>query len=85
MLIADGENITVGNPVIDGAKVVATAKGEFKGDKVVVFKYKSKTRQNTKTGHRQLHTKLTIDEILAPGAKATTPKRKKKEVAEDGA
>ena len=85
LLIADGDNITVGNPVINGAKVVATSKGEFKGDKIIVFKYKPKTRYHKKTGHRQFHTKLAIDEIIEPGAEKAAPKRKKKEVTADGA
>jgi large subunit ribosomal protein L21 len=88
LLIADGDNVTVGQPVIEGAKVTATSKGEGKGDKVVVFKYKPKVRYRRKTGHRQLYTRLAIDQILAPGAVEDKPKRTrrtKKEVTEDGA
>jgi large subunit ribosomal protein L21 len=87
LLIADGEQLTVGKPTIDGAKVVATSKGEAKGDKIVVFKYKSKVRYRRKTGHRQLYTKLTIDKISQPGDGAEQPKksrRRKKEVTEGG-
>jgi len=88
LLIADGEQLTVGKPTIDGAKVVATSKGEAKGKKIVVFKYKPKVRYRKKTGHRQLYTKLTIDKISQPGAEAEQPKktrRRKKEVTEGGA
>ncbi len=88
LLIADDEKLTVGQPVIDGAKVVATSKGEFRDKKVVVFKYKPKVRYSKKTGHRQSYTRLTIDSILAPGAAAAKPKttrRTKKEVVQDGA
>ena len=88
LLIADGEQLTVGKPAIDGAKVVATSQGEAKGKKIVVFKYKPKVRYRKKTGHRQLYTKLTIDKISQPGAEAEKPKktrRRKKEVTEDGA
>ncbi len=87
LLIADGEKITVGKPTIDGAKVIATSKGEAKGKKIVVFKYKSKVRYSKKTGHRQLHTKLAIDKISQPGAEVEKPKkarRRKKEETEDG-
>jgi len=56
LLIADGDNLTVGKPTIDGAIVVATAKGEAKDKKIVVFKYKPKVRYRKKTGHRQFHT-----------------------------
>ena len=64
MLIADGEKVTVGTPVIEGAKVVADALGERKGKKIIVFRYKSKVRYRSKIGHRQIYTRLTIKEIV---------------------
>ena len=78
--------MTVGTPVIDGAKVVATSQGEGKGSKIIVFKYKPKTRYRKKTGHRQLYTRLAIDKIVEPGAIEGEPakrtrRRKKEEVA----
>ena len=66
LLIADQETVLVGNPLVKGAVVTAEALGEEKGDKVIVFKYKPKVRYRRKKGHRQLHTKLAIKEIL-PG------------------
>ncbi len=66
LLITDGDKVTVGTPNIDGAKVVATSQGEGKDKKVIVFRFKSKVRYRRKTGHRQLHTKLTIDKIVTP-------------------
>jgi large subunit ribosomal protein L21 len=67
---------------------VATSKGEVKGEKVVVFRYKPKVRYRKKTGHRQLYTRLTIDRINLPGAAAEKPKktrqRSKKEATESG-
>ncbi len=88
LLIADGEDITVGKPTIDGARVTATARGDFKDKKVTVFKYKPKVRYRKKTGHRQLYTRLNIESIQPPGAAAAKPKRarrSKKEVGQDGA
>ena len=89
LLIADGDNVTVGKPVIEGARVLAKAQKNGKGDKVIVFKYKPKVRYRRKKGHRQLFTSLSIDNILAPGMEAPKPvkrtRRKKKEVTEDGA
>jgi large subunit ribosomal protein L21 len=89
LLIADGDHLVVGKPIIAGAKVVATAKGEVKGKKVTVFKYKSKVRYHKKTGHRQLYTRLTIDKISPPGVQEEQPtkktRRRKKEVTQDGA
>ncbi len=88
LLIADGERVVIGTPTVDGAKVVATAKGEGKGKKVIVFKYKPKVRYRKKTGHRQLYTRLVIDKIVEPGAAEVKPvkkARRKKEVKESGA
>ena len=87
LLIADGERVVVGTPTVDGAKVVATAKGEGKGKKIIVFKYKPKVRYRKKTGHRQLYTRLVIDKIVEAGAAEAKPKKaqRKKEVTEGGA
>jgi large subunit ribosomal protein L21 len=89
LLIADGENITVGKPHIDGARVTATVKKNGKGKKIIVFKYKSKTRYRRKNGHRQLFTSLNIDKILPAGAEDVKPvkraRRKKAEEKADGA
>jgi large subunit ribosomal protein L21 len=69
LLIADGDKVITGKPVIENAKVVATSQGEVKGDKILVFKYKPKVRYRKKTGHRQSHTRLLINEIVEPKAK----------------
>ena len=67
LFIGDNQKSLIGNPIIKGAKVIATSLGEAKGDKVVVFKYKSKVRYRRKTGHRQIYTRLSINEIVKPG------------------
>lgn len=84
LLIADSEDITVGNPTIDGAKVIATCLGEEKGGKIIVFKYKPKVRYQRKRGHRQLYTKLEIREILRPGETPSKPKPRRKKAAAGG-
>ncbi|MFC1955093.1 50S ribosomal protein L21 [Chloroflexota bacterium] len=89
LLIADGEQVTAGKPLVDGAKVVATAKENGRNKKIIVFKYKPKVRYRTKNGHRQLYTKLAIDKIVMPGAEEEKPvkkrvRRTKKEVEADG-
>jgi large subunit ribosomal protein L21 len=88
LLIADGDRVVVGAPTVDGAKVVATSKGEGRGKKVIVFRYKPKVRYRKKTGHRQSYTRLVIDKIVESGAaetKAKKAQRRKKEVTEGGA
>jgi len=67
LFIGDDGDMLVGNPTISGAKVITTSLGEFKGDKIIVFKYKSKVRYRRKTGHRQIYTRLLISEIIKPG------------------
>jgi len=64
LLVADGENVRVGTPIVEGAKVIAEVVGEGKGEKVIVFKYKPKVRYRRMKGHRQLHTRLAIKQIL---------------------
>jgi large subunit ribosomal protein L21 len=90
LFISDGDNVTTGNPVIEGARVMATVQKNGKGGKIIVFKFKSKTRYRRKNGHRQPYTTLSIDKILPPGASAEKPvkktvRRKKKEETTDGA
>jgi large subunit ribosomal protein L21 len=63
LLIAEDEQISVGTPLIEGAKVQATVIGQVKGPKVVVFKYKPRNRYRVKKGHRQQYTQLKIDSI----------------------
>jgi large subunit ribosomal protein L21 len=84
LLIADGKETIVGRPTIDGAKVIATCLGEHKNDKIIVFRYKPKVRYRRKTGHRQLHARLEIKEIIKPGEEIAPKKTQKKKVATGG-
>jgi len=83
LLISDAENTLVGTPVVDDALVLATATEQGRGEKVIVFKYKSKKRYRHKRGHRQELTFLTVDDIVANGKSLVTgeaPVFKEKEV-----
>lgn len=87
LLIGDGDNIVVGNPTIEGAKVIASWREDGKGKKTLVFKYKPKSRYRKKTGHRQPYSRLTIDQIVGGGLGEEKPakktvRRKKKETVE---
>jgi large subunit ribosomal protein L21 len=64
LLVADGDQITVGQPTVPGARVVAEVIGETKGKKIVVFKYKAKVRYRRKTGHRQRLSRLVVRDIV---------------------
>jgi large subunit ribosomal protein L21 len=67
LVVGDEKNATIGAPNVEGAKVFATSKGTVRGDKIIVYKFKSKVRFRKKTGHHQLFTRLAIDKIEAPG------------------
>ena len=63
LLIADGENVKVGTPFIQSAKIQGTVLAQVKGPKIIVFRYKPKERIRSKTGHRQKYTRIRIDTI----------------------
>lgn len=65
LLVANGDNITVGKPLVEGAKVVAEVLSQGKGKKVINFKYKPKKAYHRKKGHRQLFTEIKINAINA--------------------
>ncbi len=60
LLVADGEEITVGQPLVSGATVVTTVALQARRRKVLHFHYVPKKRQRVKTGHRQPFTRLRI-------------------------
>lgn len=63
LLIADGDKVSVGKPYVNGAKVVAKVLDQAKADKLVVFKYRAKSRYRRKQGHRQQQTVVEIQSI----------------------
>ena len=64
LLVADGEDVRVGRPTVEGAKVCATVTDHVKGPKIIIFKFRPRQRYRRKKGHRQTYTRLTIDEIV---------------------
>ena len=65
LAVADGDNVTVGAPVVAGASVTATVTKQGKAKKIYVFKMKRKKNERSKKGHRQPYTKVTIESINA--------------------
>ncbi len=59
MLSRDG-NVSVGAPTVEGARVTTEVVGKGRGKKIIVFKYKAKTRYRRKNGHRQNYTDLRV-------------------------
>ena len=65
LMVADGENVQVGKPTVDGAKVVASVAEQSKGKKVLVFQYRiGGKRHRTLATHRQNYTWLQIEQIV---------------------
>ncbi|WP_419212878.1 50S ribosomal protein L21 [Maribacter sp. X9] len=75
LLLADGSNVTVGAPAIDGATVEAKVVKHLKGDKVIVFHKKRRKGYRKKNGHRQSLTEIVIESIIAKGAKKAESKK----------
>ena len=65
LLVADGDKVTIGRPVVESAKVVAKIADQGKAKKVIVFKKKRRKGYRLKQGHRQYYTALEIQEITA--------------------
>lgn len=65
LLLVDGETVTVGKPVVEGASVTANILDHVKADKVIVFKKKRRKRYRVKKGHRQPYTQIEISSISA--------------------
>ncbi len=65
LMVGEGNSVTVGKPMVDGAKVVATVAAQERGPRVSVFQYRiGGKRHRTKAGHRQSYTWLQIEEIV---------------------
>ena len=64
LLVADGDAIQVGQPLVAGARVVSEILRQGKGKKIIVFKKKRRKKYRRKQGHRQLFTALEIKDIV---------------------
>lgn len=67
-LMADGDEIVVGQPTVPGARVRVTILEEFRGPKIRIFKHKPKERYRRRQGHRQTYMRLRVDEIVKGAA-----------------
>ncbi|MFH1218082.1 MAG: 50S ribosomal protein L21 [Pseudomonadota bacterium] len=63
LLVAAGDDIKIGRPVVDGAKVTARIVEQDKDKKIIVFKKKRRKGYKLRKGHRQPYTALEIKEI----------------------
>jgi large subunit ribosomal protein L21 len=63
LMLSTEDGVSLGTPRVDGAKVTAEVVGNGKGKKIVIFKYKAKTRYRRRNGHRQHYTDLKVTGI----------------------
>jgi large subunit ribosomal protein L21 len=76
LLVTDGDTITIGTPVVEGAAVTAEILSHGRGDKVRIIKFRRRKHSMTRQGHRQWYTEVKITDILASGAKKAPAKKK---------
>jgi large subunit ribosomal protein L21 len=72
LMVGEGDAVTVGAPLVDGALVAGHLLKTEKQDTVIVFKKRRRTNSRRRNGHRQLLSSVRITEILTGGAKVTT-------------
>lgn len=65
LMVVDGDEIKVGQPVVEAAKVVAKIAEQGRAKKIIVFKKKRRQGYRLRRGHRQSFTALLIEEISA--------------------
>jgi large subunit ribosomal protein L21 len=63
VLMIGGDELRVGRPLVEGARVTATIQGETAGPKIKIFKFKRRKRYRLHKGHRQHYTRIKIDAI----------------------
>ena len=81
LLVADGDDASIGRPLVDNATVSAEVLRQARGEKLISFKYRPKARSRVKKGHRQELTVLRISDITLDGKSAAKSAKK----AEDDA
>jgi len=65
LMVADGDNVTIGSPIISGATVTATVLSHGRHDKVMIFKFRRRKHYRKTQGHRQNYTEIQIQQIAA--------------------
>jgi large subunit ribosomal protein L21 len=63
LLLKKGRNLKIGNPLIEGAKVIGKVLKQSKGEKVIIFKHRPRSSYKVKRGHRQIFTEVEILKI----------------------
>ena len=99
VMLGDGDKVTIGTPVVEGAAVSATVMRQTRGPKIIIFRRKRRKNHRRTQGHRQALTLLKINAIAedgksfgkkapakaAPKAEAAAPAAEKKAPAKKAA
>ncbi|MBD3671471.1 MAG: 50S ribosomal protein L21 [Gammaproteobacteria bacterium] len=65
LMVADGDKVTVGTPLVNGSKVTAEVTAQMRGDKVKIVKFRRRKHHRKQMGHRQYLTEVKITGIQA--------------------
>ena len=63
LMLVDGDNVTVGTPLVKGAKVTAKVENHGRGPKVKIVKFRRRKHSRKQMGHRQAYTEISITDI----------------------
>lgn len=63
LLVADGDKVTVGTPLVKGASVKAKVSGTTKGPKLIIYRYIRRKNSDKKRGHREKFTEVVVESI----------------------
>lgn len=63
LMLGSEDSVEIGTPTLAGAKVEGKVVAQVKGEKIIIFKYKSKKNYHRKAGHRQAYTKVEITSV----------------------
>ncbi|MHC5111538.1 MAG: 50S ribosomal protein L21 [Planctomycetota bacterium] len=63
LVVGGGDEVKIGQPVVEGAKVTAKVIGEIKADKIIIQKLRRRKGYRLKQGHRQKHLQLKVEKI----------------------
>ena len=64
LMVADGDAVAIGAPLVAGASIKATVVSHGRGEKVRIFKMRRRKHYQKRQGHRQNYTEIRIDEIV---------------------
>ncbi len=71
LMVENGDDVTIGQPLVSGATVSGTVVSHLRGKKVIVYKMQPKKKTRKKRGHRQELTRVMIDSITVDGKTIT--------------